>query len=219
MLFSNPRGGSGYSEEHGRAIRGPVGDAGPGWGTRDYEDVMAVVDTALEKFDFVDPERLGVIGGSYGGYMTSWIVGHTNRFKAAISERAVNNLVSMFGSSDVFWVFERQFGGPLWDNVEAYLERSPATYAKDIETPVLVLHSEQDLRCNIEQGEHLFNAAAPDGQGGRDASASPPRATSSRASGSPIHRVHALRSGARVVRALPRRLAASATSSPGRCRR
>jgi dipeptidyl aminopeptidase/acylaminoacyl peptidase len=157
VLFSNPRGGSGYSEAHGRAIRGPVGDAGPGWGTRDYEDVLAVVDTAIEKFDFIDPERLGVIGGSYGGFMTSWIVGHTNRFKAAISERAVNNLVSMFGSSDIFWVFERQFGGPLWDNVDAYLERSPATYAKNIETPVLVLHSEQDLRCNIEQGEHLFN--------------------------------------------------------------
>ena len=156
VLFSNPRGGSGYSEAHGRAIRGPVGDAGPGWGTCDYEDVMAVVDTALETFDFIDPERLGVIGGSYGGFMTSWIVGHTNRFKAAISERAVNNLVSMFGSSDIFWVFERQFGGPLWDNVDAYLERSPSTYAKDIETPVLFLHSENDLRCNIEQGEHLF---------------------------------------------------------------
>jgi dipeptidyl aminopeptidase/acylaminoacyl peptidase len=156
VLFSNPRGGSGYSEEHARAIRGPVGDTGPGWGTLDYDDLMAVVDTALERFDFVDPERLGVIGGSYGGYMTSWIIGHTNRFKAAISERAVNNLVSMFGSSDVFWVFARQFGGPLWENVDAYLERSPSTYAENIETPVLVLHSEQDLRCDIEQGEHLF---------------------------------------------------------------
>ncbi len=156
VLFSNPRGGSGYSEEHGRAIRGPLGDAGPGWGTRDYEDVMAVVDTALERFDFIDGDKLGVIGGSYGGYMTSWIIGHTNRFKAAISERAVNNLVSMFGSSDLFWVFERQFGGAMYDDVDAYLERSPSTYAKQMETPVLVMHSEQDLRCNIEQGEHLF---------------------------------------------------------------
>ena len=156
VLFSNPRGGSGYSEEHGRAIRGPLGGAGPGWGTRDYEDLMAVVDTALETFDFIDTERLGVLGGSYGGYMTSWIVGHTKRFRAAISERAVNNLVSMFGSSDLFWVFERQFGGPMWENVEAYLERSPSTYAQQIETPLLVLHSEQDLRCSIEQGEHLF---------------------------------------------------------------
>src|SRR5436190_2181323 len=101
VLYSNPRGGSGHSEEWGRAIRGPVGGAGPGWGTVDYEDVTAVVDTALEKFDFVDPERLGVLGGSYGGFMTSWIIGHTNRFKAAISERGVNNLVSMFGSSDL----------------------------------------------------------------------------------------------------------------------
>ena len=156
VLFSNPRGGSGYSEEHARAIRGPLGDAGPGWGVKDYEDLMAVVDTALERFDFIDPERLGVIGGSYGGYMTSWIIGHTNRFMAAVSERAVNNLVSMFGSSDVFWVFERQFGGPLWENVQAYLEKSPSTYGQAMETPVLVLHSEQDLRCAIEQGEHLF---------------------------------------------------------------
>ena len=156
VLFSNPRGGSGYSEEWGRAIRGPVGGAGPGWGTVDYEDVMAVVDTALARWDFLDGDRMGVIGGSYGGFMTSWIIGHTNRFKAAISERAVNNLVSMFGSSDLFWVFERQFGGPMWENVDAYLAGSPATYAKDIETPVLVLHSENDLRCNIEQGEHLF---------------------------------------------------------------
>jgi dipeptidyl aminopeptidase/acylaminoacyl peptidase len=156
VLFSNPRGGSGYSEEHARAIRGPVNGAGPGWGTRDYEDVMAVVDTALEQFDFIDAERLGVIGGSYGGFMTSWIIGHTNRFKAAVSERAVNNLVSMFGSSDLFWVFERQFGGPMWENVDVYLERSPSTYAQQMDTPVLILHSEQDLRCNIEQGEHLF---------------------------------------------------------------
>jgi dipeptidyl aminopeptidase/acylaminoacyl peptidase len=188
VLFSNPRGGSGYSEEHGRAIRGPVGDAGPGWGARDYEDVMAVVDTAVEQFDFVDPERLGVIGGSYGGYMTSWIVGHTNRFKAAISERAVNNLVSMFGSSDVFWVFERQFGGPLWDNVEAYLERSPATYAKDIETPVLVLHSEQDLRCNIEQGEYLFNVLRLMGKE-VELVRFPSESHELSRSGSPIHRV------------------------------
>ena len=157
VLYSNPRGGSGYSEEHGRAIRGPLGDAGPGWGTRDYDDLMAVVDTAVERFDFVDADKLGVLGGSYGGYMTSWIIGHTNRFKAAVSERAVNNLVSMFGSSDLFWVFHRQFGGALWENVEAFVEKSPSTYGPQMETPVLILHSEQDLRCPIEQGEHLFN--------------------------------------------------------------
>jgi dipeptidyl aminopeptidase/acylaminoacyl peptidase len=156
VLYSNPRGSSGYTEAWGRAIRGPIDGGGTGWGTVDYEDVMAVVDTALERFDFVDPERLGVMGGSYGGFMTSWVVSHTNRFKAAISERAVNQMVSAFGSSDIFWIFERQFGGPMWDNVDTWLEFSPATYAKDIETPLLVLHSENDLRCNIEQGEHLF---------------------------------------------------------------
>jgi len=156
VLFANPRGGSGYSEAHGRAIRGPLGGAGPGWGVLDYEDLMAVVDQALERFDFVDPERLGVIGGSYGGYMTSWIIGHTTRFKAAVSERAVNNLVSMFGSSDIFWAFEKQFGGPMWENLESQIEKSPSTYARDIQTPLLVLHSEQDLRCSIEQGEYLF---------------------------------------------------------------
>ncbi len=156
VLFSNPRGGSGYSEEWGRAIRGSGNEVGPGWGSVDYEDLMGVVDTALERFPFLDAERLGVLGGSYGGFMTSWIVGHTKRFKAALSERAVNHLVSAFGSSDVFWIFERQFGGPMWEHVDEWLRMSPATYAREIETPVLVVHSENDLRCNVEQGEHLF---------------------------------------------------------------
>ncbi|HEY5099296.1 MAG TPA: S9 family peptidase [Gaiellaceae bacterium] len=188
VLFSNPRGGSGYSEEWGRAIRGPVGDAGPGWGTVDYEDVMAVVDTALEKFDFLDGERMGVIGGSYGGFMTSWIVGHTNRFKAAITERSVNNLVSMFGSSDLFWVFERQFGGPMWDNVESHLEKSPSTYAKNIETPLLILHSENDLRCPVEQGEHLFSLLRLLGKE-VELLRFPAESHELTRSGSPIHRV------------------------------
>ncbi len=157
VLFSNPRGGSGYSEEWGRAIRGPIDGSGGGWGSVDYEDLMGVVDSALERYPFLDPDRLGVLGGSYGGYMTSWIVGHTNRFKAALSERGVNHLVSMFGSSDIGWVFERQFGGSMWEHMDAYLALSPATYAQAIETPVLVVHSENDLRCNVEQGEHLFN--------------------------------------------------------------
>jgi dipeptidyl aminopeptidase/acylaminoacyl peptidase len=156
VLYSNPRGGSGHSEQWGRAIRGPGNGAGPGWGTVDYEDLMGVVDSALERFPFLDGDRLGVLGGSYGGFMTSWIVGHTNRFEAALSERAVNQLVSAFGSSDVFWIFERQFGGPMWEHVDDWMQMSPATYARDIETPLLVVHSENDLRCNVEQGEHLF---------------------------------------------------------------
>ena len=155
VLYSNPRGSSGYSEEWGRAIMGP-GELGPGWGTVDYEDLMGVVDTALERFDFLDPEQLGVIGGSYGGFMTSWIVSHTNRFKAACSERGVNNLVSMYGSSDIGWVFKGYHGEFVHDAVEKYLQISPWTYAKEIETPLLILHSENDLRCNIEQAEQLF---------------------------------------------------------------
>ena len=155
VVYANPRGSSGYSEEWGRAIMGP-GELGPGWGTVDYEDLMAVVDTALERYDFCDPERLGVLGGSYGGYMTSWIVSHTNRFKAACSERAVNNLVSMYGSSDIGWVFKGYHGAFVHDDVETYLQLSPWTYAKQIETPLLILHSEQDLRCDIEQAEQLF---------------------------------------------------------------
>jgi dipeptidyl aminopeptidase/acylaminoacyl peptidase len=155
VVYSNPRGSSGYSEDWGRAIMGP-GELGPGWGSVDVEDVMAVTDTALEKFDFCDPDRVGVMGGSYGGFMTSWIVGHTNRFKAACSERAVNNFVSMYGSSDIGWVFKGYHGAFVHDSVDTYLQLSPWTYAKDIETPLLILHSENDLRCNVEQAEQLF---------------------------------------------------------------
>ena len=159
VLFANPRGSSGYSEAEARAIRGPIAD-GPGWGTVDYEDLMAVVDTALERFDFCDPERLGVIGGSYGGYMTSWITSHTDRFKAACSERAVNNWHSMHGSSDMGWVFKGYFGAFAFEEgaTDAYLKHSPITYVQNINTPMLILHSESDLRCPIEQAEQLFTA-------------------------------------------------------------
>jgi len=155
VLFSNPRGGSGHSEAWGRAIRGPI-EGGPGWGTVDYEDVLGVVDTALEKFDFLDGDRMGIIGGSYGGFMTSWTIAHDHRFKAAVSERSVNQMVSAAGSSDLFWVFEQQLGGPWYDYMDVWLDRSPAVHAKNIQTPVLILHSENDLRCHVEQGEHLF---------------------------------------------------------------
>jgi dipeptidyl aminopeptidase/acylaminoacyl peptidase len=155
VVYSNPRGSSGYSEEWGRAIRGPV-DGGPGWGTVDYEDVMAVTDEAIKRFDFIDPDRLGVMGGSYGGFMTSWIVGHNDRFQAAVSERAVNQWVSMAGASDFGWTFKGYVGAFLHENFDAWVKMSPATYAGDITTPLLILHSENDLRCPIEQAEQLF---------------------------------------------------------------
>jgi dipeptidyl aminopeptidase/acylaminoacyl peptidase len=156
VVYSNPRGSSGYSEDWGRAIRGPKEGLGPGWGTVDFEDCMAVVDEAVKRFEFIDPDRLGVMGGSYGGYMTSWIISHTDRFQAAISERSVNQFVSEWGSSDFGWDFKGYLGAFLWEDFDAYVKMSPATYAAQITTPLLILHSENDLRCPIEQAEHLF---------------------------------------------------------------
>lgn len=155
VLYANPRGSSGYAEEWGRAIRGPVAE-GPGWGTVDYEDLMAVVDEAIKRFDFVDPDRIGVMGGSYGGYMTSWIVGHTDRFRCAISERGANDLVSEDGSCDFASFFKGYTGAYSWEAPEAYLKVSPWAHARDITTPLLIIHSENDLRCPVGQAEELF---------------------------------------------------------------
>ena len=155
VVFSNPRGSSGYSEAWGRAIRGPV-EGGPGWGSVDYEDIMAVVDESIKRFDFVDAKRTGVMGGSYGGYMTSWIVGHTDRFRVAISERAVNDIASEGGASDIAVWWKATTGAHYWEHPEAMRQISPATYAKNIKTPLLILHSENDLRCPVNQGEDLF---------------------------------------------------------------
>jgi dipeptidyl aminopeptidase/acylaminoacyl peptidase len=155
VVFSNPRGSSGFTEAWGKAIRGPI-EGGPGWGTRDYEDLMGVVDAALERFDFLDPDRFFVTGGSYGGYMTSWIVSHTDRFKAACSERAVNNLYTEFASSDIGWVLKAWSGKYPFEDPESHLKHSPVTYADAIKTPLLIMHSENDLRCHPEQGEQLF---------------------------------------------------------------
>jgi dipeptidyl aminopeptidase/acylaminoacyl peptidase len=154
VVYSNPRGSSGYSEEFARAIRG-TGD-GDGWGSVDYDDCMAVVDEAIKRFEFVDADRVGVIGGSYGGFMASWMVGHTDRFQAAISERSVNQWVSMWGSGDFGWDYKGYTGAFLFEDLDSWWKTSPAAYAKDITTPLLILHSENDLRCPIEQGEHLF---------------------------------------------------------------
>jgi dipeptidyl aminopeptidase/acylaminoacyl peptidase len=155
VLYSNPRGSSGYSEEWGRAIRGP-GEAGPGWGSVDYDDVMAVMDEALERFDFIDPERLGILGGSYGGFMTSWVVSHTDRFRAACSERSVNNFVLEGGASDIGFAFKGIVGEYWFEAHDAYLQISPSKYAANITTPLLILHSEDDLRCPLGHGEDLF---------------------------------------------------------------
>lgn len=155
VVYSNPRGSSGYSEAWARAIRGPS-EGGPGMGSVDHQDLEAVLDTALDRYGFCDPDRLGVIGGSYGGYMTSWMIAHSDRFKAACSERAVNAWYSMHGSSDWGWAFKGMIGSFQFEDPEAWLKISPLSYATNITTPLLILHSESDLRCDIEQGEQLF---------------------------------------------------------------
>lgn len=148
VLYTNPRGGTGRGETFADAITG-------GWGEIDYFDCMSAADY-LEKQKFVNPKRIGVTGGSYGGYMTNWIVGHTNRFKAAVTQRSVVNLESFYGSSDIGYSLYREFDGHSWDKAEHYRKCSPLTYAKNVKTPLLIIHSEQDLRCSIEQAEELF---------------------------------------------------------------
>ncbi|MCH7761146.1 S9 family peptidase, partial [candidate division TA06 bacterium] len=150
IFYTNPRGSQGFGESFAGAI---VKD----WGNLDYKDIMAGVEW-LEKRDFVDTKRIGVTGGSYGGYMTNWIVGHTNRFKAAVTQRSVTNLVSFFGSSDFGYDDYREFGGHPWEKFEELVRMSPITYVQKIRTPLLIIHSEQDLRCPIEQAEQLFAA-------------------------------------------------------------
>ena len=152
VLYANPRGSQGYGEAFTRSV---IGD----WGGVDHDDLTAALDAALQQCDFIDPQRLGVMGGSYGGYLTTWAVGHTQRFRAACSERAVNNVHTLFGTSDIGHSFaEAQSGWLPWDNPDWYLERSPLTYAPSITTPLLIIHAENDLRCPIEQAEQLFVA-------------------------------------------------------------
>ncbi len=152
VIYTNPRGSQGYGEAFTRAV---IGD----WGGGDFADVMAGLDGGLRRHAFIDPARLGVLGGSYGGFLTSWIVGHDHRFRAACSERAVNDHYGMFGNSDIGHLFnEIELGGTPWQNLTEYIARSPVTYAKDVTTPLLIIHSEDDLRCPIEQAEQLFVA-------------------------------------------------------------
>jgi len=151
VMYSNPGGSTGYGQHFATLTHHD-------WGGRDYRDVMAATEHAAAQ-TWVDADRLGVTGGSYGGYMTNWIVGQTNRFRAAVTQRSTCNRYSMFGTSDIgYYNGDFQFRGNPWENADFYLERSPLTYVNNIETPVLIIHSEQDLRCPIEQGEQLYTA-------------------------------------------------------------
>lgn len=149
VLYTNPRGSAGYGEDFTTTTRGR-------WGESDMPDIMGGLDALLARGD-VDPDRVGVTGGSYGGYLTNWLVGHTDRFRAAVTQRCVSNFYSFYGTSDIGWTFgEHEFGGTPWDDAEKLLQSSPISYVDDIHTPLLIIHNEQDLRCPIEQAEQMF---------------------------------------------------------------
>lgn len=151
VVFCNPAGSTGYGQEFVTLTK-------LDWGGRDYRDVMAVVDYAAA-LDWVDSKRLGLTGGSYGGYLTNWIIGQNKRFAAAVTCRSTSNRYSQFGTSDIgYYNGDFEYKGNPWDEADFYLERSPITYVNNVETPVLFIHSENDLRCPMEQAEQFYTA-------------------------------------------------------------
>ncbi|MFO7661540.1 MAG: S9 family peptidase [Chloroflexota bacterium] len=151
VYWSNPRGSQGYGEAFAGAIHGQ-------WGTVDYDDVMALTDY-MEQQPYIDPGRMGVTGGSYGGYMTTLIIGRTDRFKAAVAQRVVSNFISFYGSSDLNLGLEHLAGSAApWEDMTGCWTASPISYIGNAKTPTLVIHSENDYRCDQEQGEQVFIA-------------------------------------------------------------
>ena len=151
VFFCNPRGSDGRGDEFAD-IRGK-------YGTIDYEDIMKFTDTVLEKCPFIDVERIGVTGGSYGGFMTNWIIGHTNRFKAAASQRSISNWISKFGTTDIGYYFvEDQQAATPWTDVEKLWFHSPMKYADKVKTPTLFIHSDEDFRCWIAEAYQMFTS-------------------------------------------------------------
>jgi dipeptidyl aminopeptidase/acylaminoacyl peptidase len=151
VFYTNPRGSDGYGEAFRRAV---VRD----WGGEDYRDLMTALDQLIERTGYVDETRMGVAGGSYGGFMTNWVVGHTDRFAAAISMRSISNLVSEIAQHDIVLWGELEMGPWPWPDPDELWRRSPIRYVRDMRTPLLLLHSEMDLRCAFSQAEELFGA-------------------------------------------------------------
>lgn len=147
VMYANPRGSDGKGNDFSD-IRGK-------YGTIDYEDLMDFIDEVIRKYN-VDPERLYVTGGSYGGFMTNWMVGHTDRFKAAVTQRSISNWISFYGTSDIgyFFASDQTAGHPLKD-FDLLWEQSPLKYAMTIKTPLLFIHADKDYRCPIEQAQQL----------------------------------------------------------------
>ncbi len=155
ILKPNPRGSSGYGKEFRYANY-------QDWGGGDFRDLMAGVDHVIEK-GVADPERLGVMGWSYGGYMTSWTITQTKRFKAASVGAAVTNLVSFTGTADIPGFLPDYFGGQPWEDAKLYQARSPVFQAKGVTTPTLVQHGEADVRVPVSQGYEFYNAIKQQG--------------------------------------------------------
>lgn len=153
LTYFNQRGTTaGYGQAWTRASEGDQGGA-------DYVETMLGVDHVLREHPEIDPDRLGVTGGSCGGFMTNWIVGHTDRFRAAVTQRSVVNQISFFGTSDIGPEgTERETATNPWTDLEASWRQSPLAYAKDVNTPLLIVHSSEDHRCALEQAEQLFAA-------------------------------------------------------------
>lgn len=151
VVAPNPRGSSSYGLDFATAVHGD-------WGIGDYEDVMAAMEHVAAR-EYIDETRVVIHGSSYGGFMSSWAVGHTDRFNAAVIAAPVTNLPSFYGTSDIGVNFsETQLGGERFEAIEHYREHSPLTYARNVDTPVLLLHGEDDIRVPIEQSEQYFVA-------------------------------------------------------------
>jgi dipeptidyl aminopeptidase/acylaminoacyl peptidase len=153
VINCNTRGNHGYGQPFSAATRGR-------WGDQDYADNMAFLRAVCKAFDFIDPERLAVAGGSYGGYSAAWIIARHPEFKAAVVDRALVNRTSQVGTSDMGFLLDQvEFDKKMpWENIDTLIERSPVMYAGSIQTPTLVVHSALDHRCAVEQGEQLYMA-------------------------------------------------------------
>jgi dipeptidyl aminopeptidase/acylaminoacyl peptidase len=151
VFFCNPRGSTGYGRKFQRGV---VKE----WGGKAYTDIMTGVEEALKRNPWIDRDRMGVTGGSYGGYMTNWITTQTNIFRAAVTLRSIANFISDDGTRDGAYGHEKDFGGDIFQNYDEYWKYSPLHYASKVKTPTLVLHSDNDYRVPIEQGEQWFLA-------------------------------------------------------------
>jgi dipeptidyl aminopeptidase/acylaminoacyl peptidase len=150
VVMPNPRGSTGYGQKFTEDIRDD-------WGGKPFDDIMAVADH-VASLPYADPDRMAAAGGSYGGYMIDWMLGHTQRFKALVSHAGVYDLRSEFGATEELWFPAWEFNGAPWDNPDTYAKWSPSYFVKDFHTPTLVIHGEQDFRVPYTQGLQLFTA-------------------------------------------------------------